>query len=95
MIDIVTIENRIREYQLELAVLRQNHEQMVAAHQQQQQKFNETVGANQNRFQQLTGAITELQQLRDTLQVKGDNNEPSQKKHRKQHEPQQPANRLS
>jgi TolA-binding protein len=74
-IDEKTIESRIREYQLELAVLRQAHDQMVATFQQQQTQFNERVGQNQNRFQQLTGAIGELEQLKQTFQVKETDNE--------------------
>ena len=62
-INLDTIENRIKEYQLELAVLRQNHDQMVAVKQQQDQEFQQRVAANQNRYQQLTGALAELDLL--------------------------------
>lgn len=74
-IDLTTIEKRIKENQLELAVLRQSHDQMVAVAQAQQQEFQQRVSQNQLRFQQLTGAIGELEQLRQSLLPKGTNNE--------------------
>lgn len=64
MLNLEKIENRIREYQVELAVLRTSHEHMVAAQQKATETFNEKVNANQIRFQQLSGAIAELEDLK-------------------------------
>jgi uncharacterized protein involved in exopolysaccharide biosynthesis len=57
------IDERIKELLLEKAVLQQTHEQMVAAFQQQQQEFQRRVAENQNRFQQIQGALAELEKL--------------------------------
>jgi len=67
MIDLETIEQRIRDYQIELSVLRTTHDQMVAVQEQSTKQFNERVQQNQVRFQQLTGIISELEQLKGTL----------------------------
>jgi len=75
-IELSTIEERIKEYRMELVVLQQTHNQMVALKQQQDTEFQQRVVVNQNRYQQLTGAIGELEQLKQKLQVTGDNNEP-------------------
>lgn len=87
-IDLKTIEERIKEYQVELAVLRQAHDQMVAVAQQQQQEFQNRVAQNQNRFQQLSGAIAELEQLKATCQPKESSNSEPRKKAK-------PADRLA
>ena len=64
-----TIEQRVRDYQVEQAVLTQSHEAMVSTFNQRQQEFNSRVAQNQNRFQQIAGAIAELTQLRHSLEA--------------------------
>jgi hypothetical protein len=53
---IETIKKRIEENRAELAILQAKHDAMVA-------DFNNKVGLNQNRFNQLSGAIAELELL--------------------------------
>jgi peptidoglycan hydrolase CwlO-like protein len=77
MINITTIEERIKKYNVDLAILKQNHDQMVAAFQQHQKEFQDKVAANQNRYQQLTGAIAELEQLKEHQLKPQTNNEPT------------------
>ena len=69
MIDLETIEQRIRDYQIELSVLRTTHDQMVAVQEQSTKQFNERVQQNQVRFQQLTGIISELEKMQTELQT--------------------------
>ena len=57
------IAERITELQIERAALQQNHDAMIAAHQETVKVFQERVAQNQNRFQQIAGAIAELEAL--------------------------------
>jgi hypothetical protein len=57
------IEERITELRIESATLQQNHDAMIAAHQETVKLFQERVAANQNRFQQIAGAIAELEAI--------------------------------
>jgi hypothetical protein len=66
------ITERITELQIERATLQQTHDQMIAAHQEATKQFQERVAANQNRFQQIAGAIAEL----EALQKDGQQEEP-------------------
>lgn len=62
-IDVETVEERIRDCQVELATLQLSHDQMIATHNAAVKVFEEQVRMNQNRFQQLTGVIAELEKL--------------------------------
>jgi chromosome segregation ATPase len=69
-INITTIEERIKETNIELAMLQQSHDAMLAAYQQKEQEFRKRVGENQSRFQQLQGALKELERLRGQFEQK-------------------------
>ena len=62
------IKTLIQKHKDDLQKLETVHQQMVNEYQQR-------IVANQNRFQQLTGAVTELQQLLNGAQpIEGKNN---------------------
>lgn len=58
-----TIKTEIEKLEREKADLKTIHETMVREDQQRQQVFQQAVVKNQNRFQQISGAIAQLQQL--------------------------------
>jgi hypothetical protein len=66
------IDERITELQIERATLQQNHDAMIAAHQEAAKQFQERVAQNQARFQQIAGAIAELEALQKDGQEKPD-----------------------
>lgn len=68
------IENRIKGLTAERASLESAHNALVQQNQKLNQEFQQTVMQNQTRFAQLTGAITELQQL---VRSEGDNHDNS------------------
>ena len=69
----MNIEQRIQNLKIELATLNTNHEAMVAAKNQADQEFQQSVLRNQARFQQLTGAIAELElMLREKVETNGE-----------------------
>lgn len=57
------IQEQITKLQTEQAALQTLHERMVANFQQTQAEFQQKVAGNQNRFQQITGAIAQLTEL--------------------------------
>jgi response regulator RpfG family c-di-GMP phosphodiesterase len=65
MLNLETIENRIKDCQLELGILRTTHDQMTVDYNKATQVYNERTAINQARFQQLNGAIAELQKLKE------------------------------
>jgi hypothetical protein len=83
-IDKKSIEERIKEYRIEQACLQQQHEVMIAKFQQTEQEFRQRVGANQSRFQQIAGAIAELEQLLGAK--KESTNDAPTKKEKRKHE---------
>lgn len=62
------IQEKIGKLKIEQASLQTLHDNMVRDFQTQQQNFQQTVAAHQNRFQQLTGAIAQLTELLKTLE---------------------------
>lgn len=62
------IQEKIGKLKIEQASLQTLHDNMVRDFQAQQQNFNQTVVAHQNRFQQLTGAIAQLSELLKTFE---------------------------
>ena len=63
MISKEQIEQKIKKHQNEIQLLRDQHAKIVADHQEATNRFTQTVTDNQNRFQQLTGAVAQLQEL--------------------------------
>lgn len=57
------IQEKIGKLQIEQATLQTNHDNMVKSFQEQQSQFQQIVAGNQNRFQQITGAISQLTEL--------------------------------
>jgi hypothetical protein len=57
------IKERIAKLKATLHELTTSHDAMVAKNQASNQEFQETVSRNQARFQQLNGAIVELEDL--------------------------------
>jgi DNA anti-recombination protein RmuC len=57
------IELRIADLRAELQALNNGHDQMVAEKQKTDEEFQKRVTQNQNRFQQLIGAIAELENM--------------------------------
>lgn len=57
------IISEIERLEKESAELRQKHEVLVRENQAAQQRFQQAVLNNQNRFQQITGAVTHFRQL--------------------------------
>lgn len=62
------IQEKIGKLQIESATLQTMHDNMVKKFQEQQALFQQTVQANQNRFQQITGAISNLTELLKALE---------------------------
>jgi len=65
---IEAIKKRIEKNQAELTVLQKGHDVMVSEFNRRQEEFNDRVKQNQNRFQQLAGAIAELELLLGTFE---------------------------
>lgn len=63
MITEETINTEIEKLEKELSDLNTRHTAMLKQDQERQQLFQQSVVANQNRFQQITGAIAHLQTL--------------------------------
>ena len=59
----MNINERILKLKATLHDLTKSHDEMVAENQAKQQEFQQAVNRNQNQFQQLRGAITELEAL--------------------------------
>ena len=57
------LKERIKQLQAELGELQQSHEAMVNERNQREQFFQQHLVNNQNRFQQLSGAIEHLKQV--------------------------------
>jgi len=57
------IDDRLITLKIELATLQQTHQQMVEVKQKQDEEFRQRVADNQARFQQLNGAIQELEAI--------------------------------
>jgi TolA-binding protein len=78
-LDIDQISERIQANKLEMATLQQQFDQMVAAFNQAQTEHNQKVAQGQNRFQQLVGAVAELEHLKRQLEAPENNGEPAPK----------------
>lgn len=63
MIEEQKIQAEIEALEKELAGLKDAHSAMVKEEQARQQRFQQAVVSNQNRFQQLTGAVAHLRKL--------------------------------
>lgn len=61
--DTQKIEDRIQALMIERSSLEQSHAGMIRGNQRMNEEFQQQVVKNQTRFAQITGAITELQQL--------------------------------
>lgn len=59
----MTIQERIEKLKAEKTALTQAHEAMVQEQEKRHREFQQQVGKNQQRFQQLDGAITELESM--------------------------------
>lgn len=81
------IKTEIGKLRIELATLQGQHEQMVRNFQQTQADFNQRAVANQNRFQQISGAIANLTALLNPEEP-SDNGQPPAPRSRKQRPPQ-------
>lgn len=57
------IQEKIGKLQIEQATLQTHHDNMVKSFQEQQAQFQQVVAGNQNRFQQIMGAIAQLTEL--------------------------------
>jgi len=57
----MNIEQRIIQLKAELHDLTQRHDGIVADHNRAEQEFNKAIVQSQNRYQQLAGAIAELE----------------------------------
>lgn len=71
------IKAEIGKLQVEQASLQVQHDQMVRNFQQMQAEFQQRVAANQNRFQQITGAMANLQALLQPPGQPSQNGQPS------------------
>jgi len=60
-----TIEERINKLRAELQNLNNRHDAMVEENKRINQEFGQAVQQNQNRFQQLVGAIAELETMQN------------------------------
>jgi predicted nucleic acid-binding Zn-ribbon protein len=61
------IQEKIGKLKIEQATLQAHHDNMVKSFQEQQAQFQQVVAGNQNRFQQITGAIAQLTELLATF----------------------------
>jgi hypothetical protein len=59
----MNIQERIDKLKVTLHDLTKSHEEMVAENQRQNQEFQQTAARNQQQFQQLRGAIAELESM--------------------------------
>lgn len=57
------IQERIVKLRLEQTSLQSSHDQMIRERNERETQFAQIVQANQNRFQQITGAIAQLTTL--------------------------------
>lgn len=57
------IQERINKLTVEQAALQSRHDAMVKEHQDRTAQFQQIVAGNQNRFQQITGAIAQLTEM--------------------------------
>jgi phage shock protein A len=57
----MNIEQRITELKAELHDLTKRHDAIIAEHNRTEQEFNTAIVQSQNRYQQLAGAIAELE----------------------------------
>jgi glutaredoxin 2 len=71
------IHARIRELTLERRALQINHDALVQKNQKDNNEFQAEVTKNQTRFAQLTGGITELQKLIETINEGNNHNDNS------------------
>ena len=58
-----SLEQRILKLKATLHDITKSHDEMVAEHNANVQKFQEAVTRNQTQFQQLRGAINELEEM--------------------------------
>lgn len=63
MITTEDIQNRIDNIQMEISILKESHDQMVAERNRTEQAFQQKALENQQRFQQLSGALNQLNDL--------------------------------
>lgn len=76
----MNIEERINKLRVELQRLNNRHDAMVQENQRINQEFQQNVTKNQNRFQQLVGAIAELETMQAEAQTEnGDEPAPAAK----------------
>jgi hypothetical protein len=66
------IEERITELRIELFTLSRCHDDMIAENQRMNQEFQKRVADNQARFQQINGAIIELEAIQKDGEDKPD-----------------------
>ena len=57
------IHEKIKTLRTEQATLQASHDALVREHQSRTAKVQETIANNQSRFQQIAGAIAQLQEL--------------------------------
>ena len=67
-----TLKTKIGQLKIEQATLQVMHDKMVKEHTERTQTVNALAAQNQARFQQLTGAIDELEKLLATGTQNGD-----------------------
>jgi hypothetical protein len=64
----MTIQERINNLRVEQSILRERHDAMIAENSRANQQFQAAVQQSQNRFQQIAGAIAELEQMQAEAQ---------------------------
>lgn len=67
MITKESIQEKIGKLQIEQATLQTRHDNIVKEFQVKQAEFQQVVTGNQNRFQQITGAIAQLTELLNSI----------------------------
>ena len=68
------LEDRILKLKSDLLQLTREHDKMIAEKNQKDQEFQQTIVRNQNRWQQIAGAIAELELMQRETQ-EGDGGE--------------------
>lgn len=63
------IQEKIGALRIEQATLQTLHDNMVQNFQQHQNEFQQKVSGNQARFQQITGALSQLTELLNTYDI--------------------------
>jgi predicted nucleic acid-binding Zn-ribbon protein len=86
MINNQSVEEKIKGLQAEVASLESIHNAMVENFKKQDEQFRQAVQNNQNKWQQLTGAITELKKMLDPGLKVLPNHEPMTLPKRNRHE---------